>query len=399
MATTPIANYPNENEGPTILAATLTVTSLALVTLIIRLFVRIRMIRNVGWDDYTMIVAMALCVAGQVVIIPEVHYGAGKHINYIPPASLAKGVMYNFITQPIYVCAIAIVKISIGFFLLRVAATPFFRRAIQSVMVFMGIYTVACFFTIVFQCTNVAILWDSSVEAKCFSPQTLRGLGYTNTALNITTDLLFSIIIPIPMLWNVQMNIRTKSSIIGILSLGIFATAAALVKLSYLPSYGKQGDWLWDSRNITIWTVIETNIAIVAGNLPCMKPLFHRVLGSIYGSGSRDQPSHGKYYGRSTGHSVNDYNSLGSRKIEEGYGPGPDFSGDETHMMTRISAQQKSTASLGNDNESNMSDESVSRLEGSRMGITKTTTTKVSFVSSTEVKEEMMPERDVAHAI
>ena len=146
---------------------------------------------------------------------------------------------------------------------------------------------------------------------------------------------------------------------------------------------------------------IETNIAIVAGNLPCMKPLFHRVLGSIYGSGSRSRPSHGKYYGRGTSHSVKDYNSLGSRKTEEGYGPGPgaDFSGDETHMMTRISVQQKSATSLGNDNVSNMSDESVSRLEGSRMGITKTTTTKVAFVSSTEAKEEMMPESKVAHVI
>lgn len=399
MATTPIANYPNENQGPAILATTLTVTSLALVTLIIRLFVRIRMIRNVGWDDYTMISAMALCVAGQAVIIPEVHYGAGKHINYIPPANFVKGLKYNFITQPIYVCAISIVKISVGFFLLRVAATPLFRRTIQSVMVFMGIYTVICLCTIVFQCTNPAMLWDSSAKGKCFSPQTLRGLGYTNVALNITTDLLFSIIIPIPMLWNVQMNIRTKSSIIAIMSLGIFATAAAVVKTSYLPSYGKKGDWLWDSRNITIWTVIESNTGIVAGNLPCMKPLFHRVLGSIYGSGSRSQPSHVKYYGRGTDHSVNDYNSLGSRKTEEGYGPGPNFSGDETHMMTRISAQQKSAVSLGNDNESNMSDESVSRLEGSTMGITKTTTTKVSFISSTEVKEEMMPERNVAHAI
>ena len=74
------------------------------------------------------------CVAGQAVIIPEVHYGAGKHINYIPPANFAKGLKYNFITQPIYVCAISIVKISVGFFLLRVAATPLFRRAIKSVM-------------------------------------------------------------------------------------------------------------------------------------------------------------------------------------------------------------------------------------------------------------------------
>lgn len=41
---------PNENEGPTILGATLTVTIAALLAVIARLYVRIRMIRNVGWD-------------------------------------------------------------------------------------------------------------------------------------------------------------------------------------------------------------------------------------------------------------------------------------------------------------------------------------------------------------
>ncbi|OCL11955.1 hypothetical protein AOQ84DRAFT_313007 [Glonium stellatum] len=399
MATTSVVNYPNEDQGPTILAITLTVTSLALVTLIIRLFVRIRMIRNVGWDDYMMVLAMALCIAGQGVIIPEVRNGAGKHITHIPPGSIMKGLKYNFITQPIFLWAICMVKMSVGFFLLRVAATPFFRRAITSIMVFMGVYTLVCFCTIMFQCTNLAVQWDSSVKSKCFTPRTLRGLSYTNVALNIFTDLLFSVIIPIPMLWNVQMNIRTKSSVLGVMGLGVFATAAALVKTSFLTTYGKNGDWLWDSRNLTIWTVIESNVGIIAGNLPCMKPLFRRILGSVYGSGSRNQPSHGKYYGRGTGHSVNNYNSLGSRKTEEGYGLGPDLNGDEAHMMTRISARQKSAASLGDDNESKMSDESVSRLEGSRMGITKTTTTKVSFVPSAEVKEEMTPERKVTHVI
>lgn len=41
---------PYENQGPTILGATLTVTILAVATTIARLYVRIRMIRNVGWD-------------------------------------------------------------------------------------------------------------------------------------------------------------------------------------------------------------------------------------------------------------------------------------------------------------------------------------------------------------
>lgn len=41
---------PYENAGPTILGTTLTVTIVAVLTTIARFYVRIRMIRNVGWD-------------------------------------------------------------------------------------------------------------------------------------------------------------------------------------------------------------------------------------------------------------------------------------------------------------------------------------------------------------
>jgi hypothetical protein len=45
--------YPKENQGPIILGATLTVTIAALITFIMRMYVRVRMIRNVGWDVST----------------------------------------------------------------------------------------------------------------------------------------------------------------------------------------------------------------------------------------------------------------------------------------------------------------------------------------------------------
>jgi hypothetical protein len=41
---------PDENQGPVILGATLTVTIAALLAVIARLYVRVRMIRNIGWD-------------------------------------------------------------------------------------------------------------------------------------------------------------------------------------------------------------------------------------------------------------------------------------------------------------------------------------------------------------
>lgn len=100
-------------------------------------------------------------------------------------------------------------------------------------------------------------MWSppGTVNATCFGQTTLQALSYTNVALSILTDLLFSIVIPIPMLWNVQMNKRTKTSIMAILGLGLFASAAAMVKINYIQNYGKTGDFLWDSRNICIWTV------------------------------------------------------------------------------------------------------------------------------------------------
>ena len=45
-----VSKYPVEDAGPLILGATLTVTSLALITMVTRLYVRLKMIRNVGWD-------------------------------------------------------------------------------------------------------------------------------------------------------------------------------------------------------------------------------------------------------------------------------------------------------------------------------------------------------------
>lgn len=141
------------------------------------------------------------------------------------------------------------------------------------------------------------------------------------------------------------MNRRQKISIIGILSLGMFATAAAVVKLSYVSTYGRSGDWLWDSRNLTIWTVIECNIAIFAGCLPCLKPLFRTVLGSTYGRGSRKtDPS--KYvsrpYGPGTGQRSRNYSELHSNRTKDGDAEYQGYgSSKEAYMLTTIGAVEK----------------------------------------------------------
>ncbi|KAJ5062481.1 hypothetical protein J3E72DRAFT_187717 [Bipolaris maydis] len=336
---------PDENQGPTILGTTLSVFILAVMTTIARLYVRIRMIRNVGWDDYTMILSMVLCIAGQCVIIPQVYYGAGRHIEYIDPKDFSQAMKLNFISQPIYLFAICFVKISVGFFLLRIAVRPFFRRLIMGIMIFMGVYTFGCVLTVFLQCSDVRMMWDLTVKGTCWTVTQIKILGYLNTVLNMITDLAFSI----PMLWGVQMNRRHKASLICILGLGLFATAASMIKLSYIGNYGRAGDLMWDSRNLTIWTVQECNVGMVAGNLPCLKPLFRSILVSTYGKGSR-KTSQPKYLSdayaagtkeRSTNKS---YGPLGSPKLHDrGFFDAPDApvahdALGKSYMLTTIDA-------------------------------------------------------------
>lgn len=341
--------------------------------------------------------------------------GAGRHIDQIPPQDFQEAFKLNFVTQPLFLWAICLVKLSIGFFLLRVAVTPFYRRAIIGVMVFMAVYTFGCFLTIVLQCTNLAVQWDPQARGTCWGATTLKALSYTNIGLNITTDVLFSIVIPIPMLWTIQMNRRQKGTIIAILSLGVFATAAALVRISYLPNYGKTGDWLWDSRNLTIWVVIEANIGVIAGNLPCLKPLFRSILGSTYGRGSRPSATP-KYlsrtYGTGTNHrSVNHYNSLGSKTENHPFRP---YGVNEAHMMTTINADKDGidTVSRSSSRQGSPGQNSAEWLNeeplqfGKLGGITKTTEVRTEVDSSVSRKaaaesfdDVMKPERKEADIV
>jgi hypothetical protein len=163
-----------------------------------------------------MVAAMVLCITGQIIIIPEVRFGGGKHIDQVDPADFQQAFKLNFVTQPIYLWAICLVKLAIGFFLLRVAVVTIYRRIIIGVMTFMTLYTLACFLvcfpmhissvetlaytmvkTIVLQCTNLAVQWDPNVKGTCWGPTTLKALSYTNVSLNILTDLLFAIFIPV----------------------------------------------------------------------------------------------------------------------------------------------------------------------------------------------------------
>lgn len=77
---------------------------------------------------------MTQTLALQGVIVPSVVYGAGRHIQYIDPDDAKLGLKLNFVSQGLCLWPIAVVKVSVGFFLLRIAVQQAYRRTIYGIM-------------------------------------------------------------------------------------------------------------------------------------------------------------------------------------------------------------------------------------------------------------------------
>ncbi|KAL8404697.1 hypothetical protein RB594_009528 [Gaeumannomyces avenae] len=280
---------PNENRGPELLATSISLTALTLTIIGMRLYVRIKMINNLFTDDYLMVLSALFFVAMTALVVIQAEKGAGRHIEYIGKADFVAAQHANFATQPICLVSIGLARLSVACFLLRFASSRMFKWIIWAIMGLSVVLTLQGVLQTMLQCKPMEFVWNKSIPGQCMETSFLLASSLSYAALSIVADFILAVV-PIPMLWNVQMNWRVKSAVMGILSLGFLTVTAAILKTVFVTKWGLKGDYMWDSTDITIWYSVEISVAIIAGSIPCLKPLFKRILASTarYGySGSK----------------------------------------------------------------------------------------------------------------
>ena len=107
----------------------------------------------------------------------------------------------------------------------------------------------------------------------------------TSAVITIITDFIVALL-PVPLVWQLQLNLRSKISLIFVLSLGIFAAIAAIVKAGIQKIILADPDPFVQDR-FTLWRFIELDVGIIAACLPALKPLFNRLLGAARGLTTR----------------------------------------------------------------------------------------------------------------
>jgi hypothetical protein len=83
---------------------------------------------------------------------------------------------------------------------------------------------------------------------------------------------------PIPLLWNVKIHLRVKISIIALLGLGIFASAAVIVRLTVTLNLSATTDFLYYAMPVAAWAHAELGLGVALANLSALRPLLEKML-------------------------------------------------------------------------------------------------------------------------
>lgn len=116
-------------------------------------------------------------------------------------------------------------------------------------------------FMLTLQCHPVSFFWTrvrleldptAPVHGSCLSVDTIIDMAYVYSVTATCCDFTLGIL-PVFLVWNLQMNVRTKAALAGILAMGCVASAAVIVRIPYLPDY-KDEDFLCKFTLYTLYT-------------------------------------------------------------------------------------------------------------------------------------------------
>ena len=198
-----------------------------------------------------------------------------SYINQTAPLSLVAEITSTW--------SVALVKISIAIMLLRLQRTRNWALFLYTII---GIqFIIAAFVTIIqtTRCIPITALWDptSAPETRrCWGEANFKASLTAASILIILTDVIFALI-PLTFLHHVRRSLRDRLIIGFLMSLGLFASAAAVVKTIMVQRFNQADDPAGHGMSIALWASIEAQVGIIAACIPCLRAAFLRFLGRV----------------------------------------------------------------------------------------------------------------------
>lgn len=141
---------------------------------------------------------------------------------------------YWYICELLYIVSTCLLKISVGFLLLRITIERMHVYILRILMLGTVLFGSTYFFMVMFQCRPIPTFWDDSPRApgKCWNDRIVLIMTYTAAAINCLADWAFGIL-PIFIVWSLNLPFKSKMLVMLILGFAAIGSTATIVRIFY----------------------------------------------------------------------------------------------------------------------------------------------------------------------
>ncbi|KAI0887404.1 uncharacterized protein GGS22DRAFT_186236 [Annulohypoxylon maeteangense] len=307
------------DNGPRLAAAVLALLPLTVITLALRCYVRVRILKFFKAEDWLAIATMICFIIYCTLVMISISHGAGKTISQVPLQNYPTILKMRYAGEIVYIMTSLLIKFTVGIFLLRICSLAWQRTAIWTALFVCLVYSVFFTFMAIFQCRPVPYYWSQYTEqmtGTCFSDELVRAISYAHAVINCVCDWTLGLL-PIALIGKLELSKRSKIMVSCTLALGSIASIATIIRIPYIWQLAAENaDRLHVFTVVSIWSTVENGLGLIASSLATLRPLYRKIFGT---AGSRARTPSAKrrsfYSWRKSG-SVNVNHMRGDGNIE-----------------------------------------------------------------------------------
>ncbi|RDH18482.1 hypothetical protein M747DRAFT_240792 [Aspergillus niger ATCC 13496] len=242
----------------------------------LRFVSRAVIVKRLGIDDWTMMLATITAILNVAIAGLGKHDGTLSKVDELPAAKI------RYITHIIYTPITGLIKTSICLLYLRLF--PNLRKITLGTIAFIAAMSIAIILATIFQCWPVDAVYNPQKydHYTCFAS---IPFWYATAALSLVTDL-WILGLPIRTILGLQIGSMKRVVVIGLLSLGTLlpcsACIASIVRMVYIIKLYESNDPSWSTFGVSVSSGIEVAVAIIAASLPSTKPVMDLIFPRLF---------------------------------------------------------------------------------------------------------------------
>ncbi|KAH9904259.1 hypothetical protein F4778DRAFT_731811 [Xylariomycetidae sp. FL2044] len=267
-----------DDNGPRLLAACWSLAVIAGIFLSLRIYCKCIRGRGLWWDDHLMTIAWVCLLISVAINSYIVSLGFGRHIDTVTDENLKTINLNTILVATFGIMATSLSKTSFAVTLYRIITNKWMKGFITFIIITINVTMNLVWIFGLSKCTPREKVWDSSVPGTCWDMTRLNQYQLFAAYYSSILDFVLAFL-PWPVLMGMVMLRREKIGIAVAMSMGAIAGIAGIVKAVMVTSITSP-DITYDRVDLTIWTLAEPAVTIMAASLPVLRMLYRELKSS-----------------------------------------------------------------------------------------------------------------------